>query len=60
MMNSEELCILATWDDAQLGAEEVEGHVSSLNEILRWITDPQNWDEPIGTPLGRKWVLEKS
>ena len=54
MMNSEELCILATWDDAQLGAEEVDGHVSSLNEIVRRITEPQNWDEPIGTLLGRK------
>jgi hypothetical protein len=54
MMNSEELCVLAMWDDAQMGLEEVKGHVNSLNEIVRWITEPQNWEEPIGTFLGRK------
>jgi hypothetical protein len=53
MVNSDELCVLATWNNAQLGLEEVEGYVRSLNRIIEWITAPENWVEPVGIMLGR-------
>jgi uncharacterized protein involved in tolerance to divalent cations len=54
MMNSEELCILATWNNTQLGLEEVEKHVHSLNNIIEWITAPDNWVEPIEKILSKE------
>jgi hypothetical protein len=54
MTGAEELCILASWDDAQLSLEEVEGHVESLNKIVQWIIEPDNWSKPVGEILGAK------
>ena len=54
MLSAEELCVLATWDDAQLNLEEVEGHVESLTKIIQWITQPKSWVKPIGDTLKDK------
>lgn len=48
MLSAEELCVLASWDDAQLSLVEVEAHVDSLNKIVQWITQPENWMKPVG------------
>jgi hypothetical protein len=54
MLSTEELCVLATWDDAQLSLEEVEGHIDSLTKIIQWITQPDSWVKPIGDILKDK------
>ncbi|CZR69382.1 related to long-chain-fatty-acid-CoA ligase [Phialocephala subalpina] len=51
MLSADELCVLATWDDAQLSLAEAEGHVESLNKIIQWITTPENWVKPVGKLL---------
>jgi hypothetical protein len=51
MLSADELCVLAAWDDAQLSQEETEGHVASLNNIIQWMTRPENWDQPVGEVL---------
>lgn len=48
MRGADELCVLATWDDAQLSMEETEGHVVSLNKIIQWMTEPDSWAKPVG------------
>jgi hypothetical protein len=55
MTGAEEVCILASWDDAQLSLEEVEEHVESLNRIVQWIIEPDHWTLPVvGAILGGK------
>lgn len=54
MTGAEEVCILASWDDAQLGLEEVEGYVDGLMNIIQWIIEPDNWTKPVGAFIGNK------
>ncbi|KUJ19720.1 AMP-binding enzyme family protein-like protein [Mollisia scopiformis] len=55
MLSADELCVLATWDDAQLSLEEAEGHVASLNKIIQWITQPDHLFRPVGELLEGRW-----
>jgi hypothetical protein len=48
MLGADELCVLASWDDAQLSLKEAEGYVASLVKIIEWITQPENWSKPVG------------
>ncbi|KAE9377406.1 acetyl-CoA synthetase-like protein [Stipitochalara longipes BDJ] len=48
MTGPDELCVLATWDDAQLSQEETEGHVATLNKIIQWMIEPENWEKSVG------------
>ena len=54
MLSAEELCVLASWDDAQLSLEEVEGYVDNLNKIIQWITQPENSVKPVGQVMEYK------
>ena len=54
MTGPDELCVLATWDDAQLSTEETEGHVASLNTIIQWMIEPESWGKPVGDILQEK------
>jgi hypothetical protein len=51
MLSADELCLLATWDDAQLSVEETEGHLASLNKIIQWMTQPESWEKLVGQIL---------
>jgi len=48
MTGPDELCVLVTWDDAQLSQEETESHLASLNKIILWIIEPENWNTAVG------------
>jgi hypothetical protein len=51
MLSADELCLLATWDDAQLSVEETERHLASLKKIIQWMIQPENWEKPVGQIL---------
>jgi hypothetical protein len=54
MTGPEELCVLATWDDAQMSTEETEGHVTSLNMIIQLMIEPESWGRSVGDILQEK------
>lgn len=54
MIGTDELCVHAMWDDAQMTSSEAEGHVVSLLKIIEWITRPENWTVPVGRLLEKK------
>jgi hypothetical protein len=51
MTSPDELCVLVSWDDAQLSKEETEGHIASLNRIIQWMIEPESWTKPISDIL---------
>jgi hypothetical protein len=48
MTGPDELCVLVTWDDAQLSQSEIESHLCSLNRIIEWLIVPENWGKAVG------------
>jgi hypothetical protein len=46
MIDSAQLCVVASWDDAHMDRAEIEGHLDSLLDVVGKITDLNNWNKP--------------
>lgn len=51
MLQNDELCVAATFDDMQTTLEEAESHVKHLLDIVSKLTKETNWDKTIGEIL---------
>ena len=48
LVDEETLFVSAQWDDAQLGAREVQGAADVFIKAVQWLTEPANWENGIG------------
>ena len=46
MLNTNELCVIASWDDLGLSPEAASSYVEKLLDIVERISKPENWDVP--------------
>ena len=51
MLSRDELCVVATWDDAQMSFENAQKCVESLMELIIVMTTPDRWAEAVGKVL---------
>lgn len=48
MVDQENIFFIASWDTAQLNAEEVDGYCDSLADVMRKLADEKNWSRRVG------------
>lgn len=48
MVDQENLFFIASWDTAQLNAEEVDGYCDNLADVMRKLADEKNWQRSVG------------
>lgn len=48
MVDGDNLFFIASWDTAQLNAEEVDGYCNGLADVMRKLADEDNWGLKIG------------
>ena len=53
MIDSDNLYFIASWDTAQMNAAEMEGHCDTLADVMRKLTNEENWNRTVGDVLGR-------
>jgi len=59
MLSPDEVCITAGWDDAQLGLEDMQSNIASFCNIVKRITEPENWNKTVGQLLASEESEEK-
>ncbi|UKZ76168.1 hypothetical protein TrVFT333_003864 [Trichoderma virens FT-333] len=48
MVNGDNLFFIASWDTAQLNAEQVDGYCDGLADVMRRLANEENWGRKIG------------
>lgn len=48
MMDKVNLFFIASWDTAQLNADEVDGFCDDLADVMRKLANEGNWNRPVG------------
>ncbi|KAL5086499.1 hypothetical protein Trisim1_009065 [Trichoderma cf. simile WF8] len=48
MVDGDNLFFIASWDTAQLNAEEVDGYCDGLADVMRKLADEENWNLKMG------------
>lgn len=48
MIDSVNMYFIASWDTAQMNDTEVDAHCDSLADVMRKLTDKNNWDKKVG------------
>ncbi|KAM0254509.1 hypothetical protein ACHAQJ_006728 [Trichoderma viride] len=48
MVDQENLFFIASWDTAQLNAEEVDGYCDDLADVMRKLANENNWSRKVG------------
>ncbi|KAL9484145.1 hypothetical protein ACSS6W_002934 [Trichoderma asperelloides] len=48
MVDQENLFFIASWDTAQLNAEEMDEYCDALANVMRKLADENNWDRKVG------------
>lgn len=52
MLDSDDLYFIASWDTAQMNADEVQGHCDVLADVMRKLADDRRWDDTVGEVFG--------
>ncbi|KAK0616207.1 hypothetical protein B0T14DRAFT_546617 [Immersiella caudata] len=47
LLGSSDMFFVATWDTAQMGVGEVEGHCETMASVLRKLVKEGNWERPV-------------
>lgn len=48
MVDQENLFFIASWDTAQLNADEVDGYCDDLADVMRKLANESNWGLTVG------------